>query len=91
MAKIHACARGLLAEDAWVRVYRRYFRLETILLLATVLVAGGVAIDSVLFLIWASGGEARLGMQFAALAQTLLVVGAQLGMAGFLVVTLDAQ
>ena len=90
MAKIHACARGLLSEDAWVRVYRRYFRLETILLLATVLVAAGAAIDAVLFLIWASGGEARLGMQFAALAQTLLVVGAQLGMAGFLIVTLDA-
>ncbi len=90
MAKIHACARGLLAEDGWVRVYRRYFRLETILLLATVLVAAGAAIDVVLFVVWASGAEAQMGMQLAALAQTLLVVGAQLGMAGFLIVTLDA-
>jgi glycosyltransferase involved in cell wall biosynthesis len=90
MAKIHACARGLLAEDAWVRVYRRYFRLETILLLAAVLVAAGAAIDIVLFTVWASGHEAVLGMQLAALAQTLLIVGAEMGMAGFLVVALDA-
>ncbi|MEX1156451.1 MAG: glycosyltransferase family 2 protein [Chloroflexota bacterium] len=90
MAKIHGCAQGLLAEDAWVRVYRRYFRLETILLLAAVLVVGGAAIDLVLFVVWASGSEAPLGMQLAALAQTLLIVGAEMGMAGFLVVTLDA-
>ena len=90
MAKIHACARGMLAEDAWVRIYRRYLRLETILLLAAVLVVGGAAIDLVLFMVWASGHEAVLGMQLAALAQTLLIVGAEMGMAGFLVVTLDA-
>ena len=90
MAKIHACARGMLAEDAWVRIYRRYFRLETILLLAAVLIVGGAAIDLVLFVVWASGHEAVLGMQLAALAQTLLIVGAEMGMAGFLVVTLDA-
>jgi hypothetical protein len=90
MAKIHACAKGWLPEDAWVRVYRRYFRLETILLLAAVLMAAGAAIDFVLLVVWASGTAAPLGLQLAALAQTLLIVGAQMGMAGFLIVTLDA-
>jgi glycosyltransferase involved in cell wall biosynthesis len=90
MAKIHACNKGWLPEDGWVRVYRRYFRLETILLLAAVLMAAGGAIDLVLFVVWASGASARLGLQLAALAQTLLIVGAQMGMAGFLIVTLDA-
>jgi hypothetical protein len=90
MAKIHACAKGWLPEDGWVRVYRRYFRLETILLLAAVLMAAGAAIDFVLLVVWASGAAAPLGLQLAALAQTLLIVGAQMGMAGFLIVTLDA-
>ena len=48
-----------------------------------------IAGDQVSGSIWMSGGHHALGLQFAALAQTLLIVGAQLGMAGFLVVTID--
>lgn len=89
IAKIHACARGLHPEDRWVRVYRRSFRLETVLLLALFFVVLGGALDVVLFGIWASGGQATHGLQLAALAQSLLIVGAELGMAGFLVVAID--
>jgi Glycosyl transferase family 2 len=89
IAKIHACARGLHPEDAWVRVYRRWFRLETVLLLATLFVVLGGVIDLALFGVWAAGGQATHGLQLAALAQSLLIVGAELGMAGFLVVAID--
>jgi hypothetical protein len=89
IAKIHACARGLHPEDRWVRIYRRSFRLETVLLLALLFVVLGGAVDLVLFGIWASGGQATHGLQLAALAQSLLIVGAELGMAGFLVVAID--
>jgi hypothetical protein len=37
-----------------------------------------------LFTIWASGAKLGLGLQLAALAQCLMIVGANLGMAGFL-------
>jgi hypothetical protein len=89
VAKIHACARGLLNEDRWVRIYRRVFRLETVLLLAAVLVGAGITLDLWLFTIWASGGQHALGLQLAALAQTLLIVGSEIGMTGFLVVAID--
>ena len=90
IAKIHACSRGLLPEDGWVRVYRRYFRLEWVLLLAAVLFLSGALVDLVLFIVWASGGRLADGLQLAAFAQSLLVVGAELGMAAFLVVAIDA-
>ncbi|MGH2466981.1 MAG: hypothetical protein ACRDGL_04550, partial [Candidatus Limnocylindrales bacterium] len=90
VAKIFACARGLLAEDRLVRIYRRSFRLEFVLGLAAILVLGGGLIDIGLFGVWASGAQASHGLQLAALAQSLLIVGAELGMAAFLVVAIDA-
>jgi len=89
VAKIHACARGLLPEDAWVRVYRRSFRLETVLLLAAVFVLSGGAIDLGLFGVWTGGTQLAGGLQLAALAQCLLILGAELGMAAFLVLAID--
>jgi len=84
IAKLYGVARGLLPEDRWARVYRRWFRLEGVLALAGAVFLVGLAIDVVLFAVWAGGGRAEAGLQLAALAQTLLIVGAELGMAGFL-------
>jgi hypothetical protein len=89
IAKLHGCAAGLLPEDRWVRRYRRVFRLERILVLAALMVVAGIALDLWLFGVWAAGSHYALGLQLAALAQSLLIVGAELGMAGFLVVTID--
>jgi len=89
IAKLHGNALGLLPEDRWVRLYRRVFRLERVLLLALAMVLVGSAVDLWLFGIWASGGQQAMGLQLAAMAQAMLIVGAQLGMAGFLVVTID--
>ncbi len=89
IAKLHGNAVGLLPEDRWVRLYRRVFRLERVLLLALAMVMVGSVVDLWLFGIWASGGQQAMGLQLAATAQALLIVGAQLGMAGFLVVAID--
>lgn len=91
VAKIHGVARGILNEDRWVRLYRRVFRLETVLLMAAVMIAAGALVDLWLFTIWAAGGEHPSGLTFAALAQTLLIVGAEFGMAGFLLMAIDAS
>jgi len=91
IAKLRGTARGLLPEDRSVRIYRRFFRLERVLTVAVVLVLAGVALDAYLFAVWASGGQLSAGNHLAALAQTLLIVGAQLGFAGFLIVTVDSE
>ncbi|HJT63777.1 MAG TPA: glycosyltransferase family 2 protein [Candidatus Limnocylindria bacterium] len=89
IAKIHGCAMGMLPEDRWVRLYRRVFRLEGVLGLAGLMLLIGLALDIGLFWVWASGMQHPLGLQLAALAQTLLIVGAELAMAAFLLVTVD--
>lgn len=90
-AKLYGASHGLLNEDRWVRLYRRWFRLEAVLLLAGVLFVSGLAVDLALFVVWASRSQLGIGLQLAALAQTLLIVGAELGMAGFLIVTIDSS
>jgi len=91
VAKLHGVASGLLAEDRLVRVYRRAFSLESLLVLAFLLVVVGLGIDLYLFIAYSSGSHVGLGLQLAALAQTVLIVGAQLGMAAFLMVTVETR
>lgn len=89
LTKSYLVRRGLTREDRLVRLYRRFFSLERVLLLAGVLVLAGVVLDGWLFLVWASGGRQPLGLQLAAVAQTLVIVGANSGLAGFLTVVVD--
>jgi len=91
VAKLHGVAAGLLAEDRLVRLYRRAFSLEALLLLALIFVVVGVGIDLFLFVAYSSGAHVSLGLQLAALAQTVLIVGAQLGTAAFLMVTVETR
>ena len=91
VAKIHGCARGLLREDRWLSIYRRYFRLEVMLLVAGALIVVGVLLDLRLFGVWTSGGHLASGLQLAALAQGLLIVGAELATWAFLVVAIDSE
>ncbi len=88
ITKTYGVERGLMKEDAWVRFYRRVFSLERMLGVAAALIVAGLLIDLVLFAVWVSGSRLDLGLQLAALAQSLLIVGANLGMAGFLTVAI---
>lgn len=91
IAKLHGVAAGLLAEDRLVRLYRRVFALESLLLLAFLLVSLGLALDLFLFVAYSSGSHLSIGLQLAALAQTLLIVGSQVGLAAFLIVTVETR
>jgi hypothetical protein len=91
VAKLYGVAHGLLPEDRWARLYRRLFRLEAVLGVAAIMFLTGVVIDLALLIIWASGGKAAAGLQLGALAQTLLIVGAELGWTGFLKVTVEGS
>ncbi|MEX0626205.1 MAG: glycosyltransferase [Chloroflexota bacterium] len=90
VAKLYGATHGLRTEDRWVHLYRRWFHLEWILALAALLFFSGLLIDGLLFVVWASSSHLAMGGQLAALAQTLLIVGAELGMAGFLIVTIES-
>lgn len=90
VAKLYGAGHGLRNEDRWVHLYRRWFHLEWVLALAAGLFVGGLLIDALLFIVWAGSSHVAMGGQLAALAQTFLIVGAELGMAGFLIVTVES-
>lgn len=91
IAKLYGVTHGLLREDRSVRLYRRAFRLEAVLVIAALLFVTGLVLELVLFGAWTSSSVAVQGLQLAALAQTLMIVGAEVGLAGFLAVTIDSR
>jgi hypothetical protein len=90
IAKLFGVSHGLVREDRLARVYRRLFRLERLLALAALLFLAGLVMELLLFGAWTTSAVAIEGLSLAALAQTLMIVGAELGLAGFLVVTVDS-
>jgi len=91
IAKLYGVSHGLLREDRWARLYRRAFHLEGLLATAAVLFLAGMIMELFLFGAWTSSAVAVNGLSLAALAQTLMIVGAELGLAGFLVVTVEGR
>jgi hypothetical protein len=91
IAKLYGVSHGLMREDRWARLYRRAFHLEALLGLAGVLFAAGLLMELLLFGAWTTSAVAVNGLSLAALAQTLMIVGAELGLAGFLVVTVETR
>ena len=89
MTKAYLVKRGVQRAGRMVNAYRRFFSLERSLLLAFVMILVGVVLDGGLFVVWTSGARADDGLQLAALAQSLIIVGANVGMAGFLGLVFD--
>jgi len=90
IAKLYGVSHGFLREDRWARLYRRWFRLEAVLALGAALFLGGLVTELLLFGAWTTSAAAIDSLSLAALAQTLMIVGAELGLAGFLLVTVDS-
>jgi glycosyltransferase involved in cell wall biosynthesis len=84
ITKAYGVDRGILKEDGLVRLYRRFFSLERVLAVGAVLFLAGMLLNFGLFTLWAAGSKHALGLQLAALAQSLMIVGANTGMSGFL-------
>jgi hypothetical protein len=90
IAKLFGISRGLLREDRWSRRYRRWFKLEVVLALAALLFITGLLLEMLLFGAWTANLVRVDGLQQAALAQTLMIVGAELGFGAFLLVTVQS-
>jgi len=84
-SRLYTNAVGLTNDDAFLRFYRRFLSLEVFVLLGILLVAVGLALDAVLLIV--QPGELNIGI--AAVAQTLIVVGANMGLVGALISLLD--
>jgi glycosyltransferase involved in cell wall biosynthesis len=93
VSRIYASAKGITErEGSLLRFYRERLSLETVLLAAALLMLAGLAVDSYLFLRWVQrAADLGIGLQLAALAQTLMIVGAHMGLTGFLASMLDVE
>jgi len=90
-SRIHTTARGDTEEDWLLRFYRKYLGLEGLLLLGLFLMLTGVGVD--LFLLIESPAEGNLPnwVDIAALAQSLILIGANLFLVGVLAGVLEAE
>ena len=84
-SRLYTSAVGLTNEDALMRFYKRYLSLEFFVVGGIVLIAAGFVLDVVLLIV--DPGDLNIGI--AAIAQTLIVVGANAGLVGALTSLLD--
>ena len=89
---MYAASRGLIAEDGITRFYRRYFSLEGMLGLAGVLLLVGIGLDALIFFRWVSGNELGIStLGTAALAQSAIIIAANLALGAFLAALIDIE
>lgn len=90
---LYAASRKIISEDSLTILFNRFVTLERMLLLAILLVTVGVVIDAVIFYEWVSDsdlpGVSTEGL--ASLAQTAIIIGANMAMGGFLIAVMDER
>jgi len=87
-SRLYTSARGITNEDVFVRFYSRYLSLEVFAALGLALVAVGIGLD-VLLVFGAPAGVSQLGL--AAVAQTLILIGANAMLVGALASLLEEE
>lgn len=89
---VYAASRGMVGEDWLTAAYRRHFTLERVLGLAAILLLVGVGLDALIFYEWVSSNELGLSTGgVAALAQSSMIVGANVALGGFLIALIDIE
>lgn len=79
MARMATTQRGLTPHDLTYRLARRMFTFETAVVVCSVLIGAGLALDVAL-----AASLLPNALAFAALAQTLILIGGNFGLAGSL-------
>jgi len=87
-SRLYTTARGITNEDAMLRFYHRYLGLEAFVGIGIALVGAGIGIDIILGVVELKG-VSRLDV--AAIAQALIIVGANVGLVGALASLLEAD
>jgi hypothetical protein len=88
---VYAASRGIILEDGLTAFFRNHVTLERVLGLAFLLVAAGVGLDALIFYEWLSDREIVQTEGVAAVAQTTIIVGANLALGGFLIALMDVE
>jgi len=90
-SRIYTTARGETNEDWLLRFYRRYLGLEGLFLLGLFFMLCGVGVDFFLLVKTPGGSNALNWVDIAAVAQSLIVIGANLFFVGVLAGVLEAE
>ncbi len=85
-SRLYTTARGITNEDAVLRFYHRYLGLEAFVVIASVLIVAGLALNVAIAFV-AFAGVSRLDL--AAIAQASIIVGANVGLVGALASLLE--
>lgn len=89
---LFAASRGIIPEDWLSNLVRKYAQLEQVLGLAGLVILAGLGLDALIFYEWVSDNSLGLSTDgVAAVAQTSLIVGANLALGGFLIALMDVE
>jgi hypothetical protein len=84
-SRLYTSSRGITNEDSLVRFYNRHLGFEVLIAVGLLLIAGGIGLD--VLLVFADPG--RLNLSIAAVAQSMIIVGANAGLVGALAALLE--
>ena len=89
---LYAESKGIVAEGRLIRFYRDHLSLERILLFGVALLLVGGGLDAYIFYEWLRHGEAAPNVAgIAAVAQSCLIIGANVCFGGFLAALIDIE
>lgn len=89
---VYAASRAIIPEDRLTDLFREHVTLERVLGLGAALFAIGIGLDAVIFYEWLSGNDLAVSTEgLAALAQTSVIVGANVALGGFLMALMDIE
>jgi glycosyltransferase involved in cell wall biosynthesis len=89
--RLYTTAIGVTSEDWMTRFYRKYLGLEVFLLIAALLFLLGVGTDLWLLADGPAAGQVPDRLTLAAVAQSLIIIGVNLGLVGAMASMLDVE
>jgi hypothetical protein len=83
-SRLHTLRRGMINEDHILRFYKSYLGLEMFIAIGIVFVLAGLAMDVVLAIVGVNGTGGLNYTALAAIAQTLIIIGVNAALVGFI-------
>jgi glycosyltransferase involved in cell wall biosynthesis len=83
-SRLHSIRRGMINEDHVLRFYKAYLGLEVFIAFGLLLVGAGIAMDVALAVVGVDGTGGLNYTSLAAIAQTLIIVGVNTALVGFI-------
>lgn len=83
-SRLHSIRRGMINEDHILRFYKAYLGLEKFIIIGVLFVAAGIALDVVLAIVGVDGTGSLNYTALAAIAQTLIIIGVNTALVGFI-------